>query len=266
MLTRAQDALMKDGVVLEQAVVTRWNEECMKVLSWLADEIQASFQIGDEYKRTKGGLMDLNKTAPSTYLEYHRSTSMRHIIDILVFVSKLDRQNSSSVHLRRLLYDLVHSYPGGLYECATLLHEAARSKPTSCFYNRQATLTLLLECGANPADTDEKGNSALHVLADEFVELMEQLSHAGTADTLTEAYSLVDITSSAELLLQHGAHADARNANGKIALDAFRDFMPAKFDVFSFLKLQCLAARTLRNVDYPLALIPSHLVDFVLQH
>jgi hypothetical protein len=147
----------------------------------------------------------------------------------------------------------------------TLLHEAAKSKPTSNFFNRYVTYTLLLQCGADTTSTDEKGNSPLHILANELQKFLNEPFATSPLSQL-QAHSKEDIILSAQLLLQHGAHADARNANGEIALDVFRKFDLPGFDVFSFVKLQCLAARVVRSINYQLKEIPDHLIDFVNQH
>jgi len=124
------------------------------------------------------------------------------------------------------------------------------------------TAMFLIECGADSSIIDGFGNSPLHTLQC-FIDTInfEERSYGHYENEnydhlfvfCEEIYStLKDYTLK---FVNHGAHVDSRNSQGKIAYEIM-NVLSIEFDAFSHERLQCLAARVLSKSQYPLNLIP----------
>ena len=106
-------------------------------------------------------------------------------------------------------------------------------------------VNILLKCGMDPNDEDDRGNRALH--------------YAGEYDCCLQTVNL---------LLQFGAHYDAANHNG----DTYRSLWINGYSTLfiaanKFVTLQCLAAITIQKFKIPFkSRIPSHLEAFISCH
>ncbi len=114
-----------------------------------------------------------------------------------------------------------------------------------CSFPDVHVVELLLECGASVVDKDTEGNSPLHI--------------AAMNTTKTERGDIMKV------LLEHGAHIDARNAAGKVPMELVNgecDISP-----INYTSLQCLAARVIVQYQIPYKnTIPRKLEEFVSTH
>jgi len=102
----------------------------------------------------------------------------------------------------------------------------------------------LLEAGAAADATDAGKNTPLHAV------VFNQPETSPVRDEIVD------------LLLQHGVHVDAANADGRTASDCLSPSL-----VFDHVSLKCLAARAVRSYKLPYrGNVPATLADFVDRH
>ena len=116
-----------------------------------------------------------------------------------------------------------------------------------------AAVDLLLECGANVNDVDDKHNAALHLCSEE-IRNPERTQFP------------VLLKRKAELFLKNGAHVDIVNFSGDNAAEILT-FSLIGWNVLNYVSLKCLAARVVMEYKIPyVGHIPASLKSFVQMH
>jgi len=162
------------------------------------------------------------------------ASSVRHLVDGLV------RTRCRTADGRTLLHLAVHP------ECLFKDDHGKRSYRTRLPTMPPSSIVVghLLEAGAAADTTDARENTPLHAVV------------FSQPETTPETDEIVN------LLLQHGAHVDAANADGRTASDCLSHSL-----VFDHISLKCLAARAVRSFKLPYrGTVPTTLADFVDRH
>lgn len=160
--------------------------------------------------------------------------------------------------LRKAVYEFVRMDPKGR-DGWRPLHLACTNDSSSvgrypiCTFPSIDVIRLLLEVGADPQATDDDRNTPLHVAA---------TSRPVKPDVL-------------RMLLDHGSHLDACNADGRTCAQLL-EIKPGLLNAVAitdivnpldFTTLQCLAAKVIvnTNIDYERS-VPKRLAAFVAMH
>ncbi|XP_038073375.1 protein fem-1 homolog C-like [Patiria miniata] len=177
------------------------------------------------------------------------------IMHLMCLIAKLDGTEEDEEEVRQATYQFLKLKPSGL-KGATPLHLAVDDSTSSvgrypvCKFPDIKVLHLLLACGANVNAFDAHGNRPLHIAAN--VSSDSQVKH-DRGDTL-------------RMLLDHGAHLDCRNKDGKAALDLLGDAL-CDISPLNYTTLQCLTARAvIRHRLKYIGIVPKRLEEFVQIH
>lgn len=186
----------------------------------------------------------------------------RTLVVVLHFVGLLCRlqsylQDQEVFLFRKAVYKLVRSRPRSRNGMSPL-HLACLRDPTCpslrfplCEFPMPEMVRLLLQVGASVHEVDHDNNTALHVAA---------VSQPVSFDVVN-------------MLLEHGAHLDARNSKGETALQLLAPLTPSSASsschvpVMRFLSLQCLSAQVLVRHQIPVrGNLTAEMEKFVLLH
>ena len=178
---------------------------------------------------------------------------------LLKVITELDMTVHQARSLNNIVYRLVRCQPRTNYG-RTFLHlwilpgtQFHGSRGYISQFSNIAVVELLLECGANVNDVDNKNNTALHLCS-------EAIRDSRTEDR----HDLIKRI--AELLLKSGAHVDMVNMVGNRAVDNLTSSL-MKMNMLDFVSLRCLSARVVLQYKIPyVGHIPTTLVSFVQMH
>lgn len=174
------------------------------------------------------------------------------IMHLMCLIARLDEGTEKEEdEVKCATYKLLKLKPCGNHGFG-LLHMAVDKNTSSvgrypvCSFPDPNVVELLLECGARVTDTDSEGNTPLHIAA-------RNTTKSDRGDIM-------------EILLQHGAHIDARNKDGKVSMELVKA-VECDISAINYTSLQCLAARAIvkQNIPYRNC-IPRKLEEFVSSH
>lgn len=122
-----------------------------------------------------------------------------------------------------------------------------------CKFPDHTVASCLLECGANPNDTDIDDNISLHIAVRNL-------------DLTTDPSESAEVIKTVKSLLHHGAHFDSVNSKGQTFLDLSQDIR-SNIQVMKFTTLRCLASKLIvkHGIEYA-GHIPKRLESFVALH
>ncbi|XP_033634894.1 protein fem-1 homolog C-like [Asterias rubens] len=177
------------------------------------------------------------------------------MMHLMCLIAKLQGSEDEEEEVRQATYRFLKLKPTGS-KGATPLHFAVEETTSSvgrypvCKFPDKRVLGLLLKCGAEVNAVDAHGNASLHVAA------------RSSSDSLVKH----DRGEIMRLLLNHGAHIDSRNQDGKTFLDLMGDDL-CDVSQINYTTLQCLAARTIMKHKIRFkGIIPQRLEEFVKVH
>ncbi|ELU05403.1 hypothetical protein CAPTEDRAFT_124737 [Capitella teleta] len=213
-------------------------KDAYSVFRVLCDEVEAAFQADATNQRDQPFCILVRYTL--------------HLMSLLMNVSSKDEDVVFMRRVKQLVQKDVRLRDG-----STMLHMAMDpfsnqlGKADKSYFPSDSIAELLLSCGANVNARDDRGNTPLHWFMDRL---------AATADL--EPYV-------AMMLIDQGAHLDARNVDGVLACDPlrripeFQNQIPHK----NAMGLKCLAARAIRahNIPY-MSEVPEALHEFIALH
>ena len=182
--------------------------------------------------------------------DHERVSSERHMDSIFLLVTKLaDLPELMDKETKDILFQLIRRDRRD--ERGSLLHISINN---AFFTWRLSTLVLLLKSGADPNAGDSKGNGPLHVVA------MACKLFRVLADSITH------------LLLDHNAHLDRVNDEGKTAADLWMKYNNGAFNCelpswyHSEPHLMCIAAKVIRSHQIDYSHLPSIIHTFITMH
>jgi len=270
-LKKAHEQVVKTGLVLEPELTSRWIDECLEILTWLSQHIQTA--LNEKYKSlVSSGISVETLEYINERLKGYTCECLEFTFEIIAFQMKIDKERKSEDQLKSVVCNLIRSFPESnanstLLQELVSFHSCFRSCVLSSFADRYIVTKLLLECESDPNVLDTDGNSPLHLLACTAEYFFDHLVDGPRHKSKSCQRVFQDIKACAVLLLQHGAHVDAKNKRGETASEVFFKFpVQGSFDIFPYVTLRCLAARILRSSGYPMYMIPKEFTKFVMLH
>ncbi len=179
-----------------------------------------------------------------------------HLIHLLL---KMEKSEEQVLALKRQVHQIVRMNAKGL-NGKSLLHLAVDKKSSNVseeFYSKfpeKGVVDILVECGSCLNEFDEERNTPLHICAEALRGLMDE-------SDVKEMENIINC------LLQHGAHADARNIHGKMAGEELSKSTWYKMCLVDHVTLKCLAARKIKEcqISYE-GEVPVSLAPFIELH
>ena len=179
-----------------------------------------------------------------------------HLIHLLL---KMDKDADQTLALKRQVHQIVKMNAKGM-DGKTLLHLAVDRKSSNVseeFYSKfpeKGVVEILIECGAPLNAFDEDHNVPLHSCAEGLRALMDE-------SDVKEMELIISV------LIDHGAHVDARNLQGKIAGEELCKSTWYKLCLVDHVSLKCLAARKIKEcqINYE-GEVPVSLTPFIELH
>lgn len=253
---------------MQQAVLDRLNPmihssllSFAELFSFMMSKSVDKVKFKDLFAVFKRSLTQLQEAVGASSASDPDSTCFqRTLVVVLHFVGLLCRlqphiTDQESHLFKKSVYELVQSRPRGRNDLTPLHLACLRDSACPslrfplCEFPMPEMVLLLLEVGASVSDCDRDLNTPLHLAV---------LSRPICQDVV-------------QLLLEHGAHVDARNSKGETPLQLLSpvtsstvaSFVP----VMRFLSLQCLAARVLARHQIPVQnILTKELQIFVQMH
>lgn len=181
---------------------------------------------------------------------------------IIFFASEIQSKNHSIdqniIHkIKQLIYEIIKLDFKCYITGYSLLHLTLAIRIDDLFNIKKKinTIQLMIECGATSLVYDKYGNTPLHICM--------SMEH----ETIEEKITI------AKLLLDSGAHIDAKNTSGKLAYDIDEHInennqaFVLSIKPLKFLTLKCFCSQIIRKYHIPYkGLLPKTLEEFVSIH